>query len=130
MNGADLRFLEPAERAIEPVALLGSACRSSSCLFERLAQTQLQLAGGLFREGNGDDPGHLGAPGFDDAHDTPHQLGGFAGAGGGFHDERVVERCGNLVAIGLIGKRRPHGRFLNSIRSAICSRDLRRARRS
>ena len=103
---------------------------AASRFFERLAQTELQLAGGLFREGDGDDPGDFGPAGFDDAHDAPDQLGGFAGAGGGFDDQRVVERRGNLVAIGLIGKRRAHGRPLNSIRSAICSRDLRRARRS
>ena len=34
VNGADLRFLEPAEGAIEPVTLVGSACGCASCLLE------------------------------------------------------------------------------------------------
>ena len=52
------------------------------------------------------------------------------GAGGGLHNEGVVERRCNLVAIALIGKCGFHGRALSAIRSAISLRDLRRARRS
>ena len=107
MNCADLRFFEPPERAVEPVALVGG--RFSSCLFEGLTQAELQLAGGLFREGDGNDPGNFGTAGFDDAHDPPHQLGGFAGAGGGFDYQCVVEHRRNLLSIGLISKRRCHG---------------------
>ena len=87
-------------RSAEPLA------EAASRLFEGFAQPELQLAGGLFREGNGDNLGDLGPAGFDDADDAADQLGGFAGAGGGFDDERIVERRCNLLAIGLIGKRR------------------------
>jgi hypothetical protein len=130
VNGADLGFFEPAERAVEPVALRGSAFGCRSCPFERLAQTKLELAGGLFREGHGDDPSHFGPAGLDDPDDAAHQLGGFAGAGGGFDNQSLIERRGDLLAILSIDKGCAHGRFLNSSRSAIWSRDLRRARRS
>src|SRR5262249_2340670 len=82
----------------------------------------------LFSEDAVCDPCDLGPDGFNGSRDTPHQLGGLAGAGGGFNDQCVVKRCRNLLAIGLIRKR--HGCPLSWSRSAICSRDLRRARRS
>src|SRR5262249_14030852 len=105
MNRADLRFFEPAERTVEPLALRGLACRVSSCLFEGFTQMELQFSGGLLSEGDGDDPGDLGPAAFNDPHDAPNQLGGFAGAGGGFDYEYVVERGRNLLSIGLIRKR-------------------------
>src|SRR5262245_65599593 len=98
MNRADLRFFEPAERAVEPRALSGFACGVSSCFFEGLTQTELQFTGGLFSEGGGDDPDDLGPAGFNDAHDAPPQLSGFAGAGGGLDEPCVVKRCPNLLA--------------------------------
>jgi hypothetical protein len=103
VNGANLGFLESAERAVEPIALRGSAGGSAPRLFEGLAQPELQLASGLFREGNGDDPGDFGPAGFDDAHDAADQLGGFAGASGGLDYQCVIERRSNLVAVSLIG---------------------------
>src|SRR6188474_2863361 len=113
MNGADLRLFEPAERTVQPVTLFRILGRLSSRLFERLAQTKFQLTGRLFCERNSDDSGDLGTAGLDDAHDTPYQLRGFTGAGGGLDDQRLIERGGNLVAISAIRKCRLHGRPLN-----------------
>src|SRR5207249_7809628 len=51
----------------------------------------LQLAGGFFGEGDGDDFDHLRAPRREHAQDPVDQLRRLAGAGGGLDDERRVE---------------------------------------
>src|SRR5438067_2317427 len=119
-------------RPAAPKRVSAKAGRSSGSprFFQGFAQSQLQFAGGFFRERDGDDFANFGAAGFDDADDSAHQLGRLAGAGRGLDDQRVVQARLDGVAIFLIGKLHAHGRLLKSRRSAICCFDLRAARRS
>ena len=94
VDGVDVRLLERLERVLET----RRRARRSACgrdrralLLERLAQAQLQLAGGLFGERHGDDLVHRRAAGREHAEDAVDELGRLAGAGRGFDDERVVE---------------------------------------
>ena len=66
--------------------------RRARAVFEPLPQPQLQLAGRLLGERDGDDLADVGAAVREHAQDAPDQLGRLAGAGGGFDDERVVDR--------------------------------------
>ncbi len=92
----------------------GGAARSSSLfaalegVLDALAQAQLQLAGGLLGEGDGDDAVEGGAAGADEGEDAAHEDGGLAGAGAGLEQERGVEVAHDAVADGLVGGRAGH----------------------
>ena len=91
MDGADLRFFQPAKRVVQPLAFFRSGSRRAARFFELFAKPELQLAGGLLGERDGNDFGHLCAAGFDHPDDAVDELGGFACACGGFDDQRVVQ---------------------------------------
>ena len=69
-----------------------SACDGGPLAIEPFAQSQLEFARGLLREGDGDNLVDRGASFREDPHDPAHELGRLAGAGGGFDDQRLVER--------------------------------------
>ena len=143
MDGADLRFFQPAKRIVQPLAFCRAGGRLGARSFELLAQPELQLARGLLGERDGNDFVNLCAAGFDHPDDAVDELGGFACASGGFDDQCVVQIVLDDIAIGIVGKRvrfslfrfvgfsfLSHGRSLSSTRSAISFFDLRFARRS
>jgi hypothetical protein len=130
VNRADLRFFEPANSFVQPMAFFRSRSRGAARLFERFAKPELQFARGFFGEGDRHDLRHLGAATFNDADDAVDELSCFSCARGGFDDEGVIERVGDEIAIVLVGQNARHGRPLSSMRSAISVFDLRLPRRS
>ena len=95
VDGIDVRLLERLERMFEALSDLLVGRRATgdrrTLVFERLAQAQLELAGSLFRERHGDDPGHRRAARREDPQDAVDQFGRLARSGGRLDDERVVE---------------------------------------
>ncbi len=71
----------------EPSGLVAGGGRAGPARVLRAAQ--LQLAGGLLREGHRHDLVDGRPAARDQPHDPLHELGGLAGAGGGLDDERV-----------------------------------------
>ena len=112
VDGGDGRALEVGGRGQEALALVLCLCALQGVL-DALAQAQLQLAGGLLREGDGDDAVEGGAAGPDEGEDAAHQDRGLAGAGAGLEQERGVEVAHHAVADGLVGGRAGHGPTLS-----------------
>ena len=89
MNGADVRFLESLNRALECRGFRCSGHGGNPAAFELFTQAELELAGGLLAERDRDDLfNRRRGGGFDQPHHTLHQLGGLAGSRGGLDDER------------------------------------------
>ncbi len=98
------------------------------------AQTELHLAGRLFREGDPHDGVERGATGSKNLDDPAHQGGGLPRAGRRLDEERLVEARQDRLALGGIRERGPgiragaHRISLNRWRSVGAG--FRRARRS
>ena len=95
-----------------------------------LAQPQLQFAGGLVGERHRDDVIDGSRAAGEHRYDASDQLGGFAGAGGGFHQQAFAERCADALACRAIVQLRMstdgrHGRFRTSTSGSNRSRCLR-----
>ena len=96
VNGADVRFFEIVDRGVEQRA----GCRVGGARsLELFAEAQLQFAGSLLAEGDGDDLADGGALVADQRDDPAHELGGLAGAGGRFDDQRLVELARDQLAV-------------------------------
>ena len=104
VNRADVRFLEPLERLVEPGPPLGAGRRGRARAIETLAKPQLQLAGRLLRERHRDDLADVGAPFGEDRDDPADELGRLAGAGRRLDDQRVVEGGRDRVARRRVGR--------------------------
>ena len=101
VNRADVRFLEALHRRRQ--ARRGNTGGSRARVLELLAQPQLELAGRLLGERDGDDLIDPGPAGLDQPHDALHEFGGLAGAGGGLDDQRAVQRVADEGAVAGVG---------------------------
>ncbi len=115
MDRADARLFELFERSVEARVLTEVGCIAATML-DLFADAELEFAGGFLGECNRYDLVQRGAAGGDHRDDSPHQLGGLAGARCGFDHRRYVELAGDPVARGLIGER--HGISLSFRNSA------------
>ncbi len=107
VDRADVRLFELRQRPIEPRPRLVIVADRHARAVELFPQPQLQLARGLLREGDGDDPADVRLALGDDADDAADERRGLAGAGRGFDDERRVESVGDEVAGLGVGQRWP-----------------------
>ncbi len=135
VDRADLRFFEVMHGGVEQPAGVGIGRGFLPRALELFAQAQLQLAGGLFAERDGNDLIDRGALVRDQSHNAANQLRRLAGAGGGFDNQRLVELAGDelavlLATLALRGVEGLHGIFLSASRSAKSFASLRRVRRS
>ena len=107
VDGADNRFLEASDRAREvgaPIAILGHRART----VELLAQSQLELPGGLLGEGDRDhlvDPSAAGGKHLDQAF---HQDRGLACAGGRLDQDASAQVGADALTGGVIVCRIAH----------------------
>ena len=99
VDGADLRLFEVMHGGVEQAAGVRVGRGLLPRALELFAQAQLQLAGGLFAERDGHDLADRGALVRDQRDDAADQLGGLAGAGRGFDNQRLVELGGDQLAV-------------------------------
>ena len=97
MDRADLCLFELPKGIVQPTPLPRSGTSGSARLLERFAQPEFELASGLLGKGDGNNLRDLSSSALDDANNSSHELGCFAGAGRGFDDQRVVERVGDQL---------------------------------
>ena len=83
MDGADVRFFEIMHGGVEQPARIGLRRGFRARPLELFAEPQLQFAGGLLAERDGDDFADRCALVFDQGDDPANELGGLAGTGGG-----------------------------------------------
>ena len=105
MDRADVCLLEAREREVEQCATRRVVRFGRAGRVEALAEPELQLAGGLFREGHRHDFADVGAPLGEDRNDPAHELGRLSGPRGGLDDQRFVEGGGDQVAGAGVGQR-------------------------
>ncbi len=132
VDGVDVRLLQRGQRLLQP-SRDDSVGGVGAVFLERLAQPELELAGGLFGERDGHDLHHRRAAAGQHPEDPLHELGGLPGACGGFHDERRVEIRGDRAPRLRVRKTRvrvDHRIDLSSMRSASLSGVLRATRSS
>jgi hypothetical protein len=102
VDGGDGGALQVEGGGLEALALL-VALRCVYCGLDLLPEPELQLAGGLLGEGDGDDAVEGSAAGADEGEDAADEDGGLAGAGAGFEQQRGVEVAEDAGAGGLVG---------------------------
>ena len=97
VNRVDVRVFERRQRPLESQLHIGRR-NAGAIALERFAETQLQLAGSLFRECHCHDLSHRGPARGDDSQNAVHQLGRLAGARRCLDDQRVVEGVADRAA--------------------------------
>src|SRR5207248_2773974 len=90
----DGSLLERLERILETLSLMHNESRRARFV-QLLPQPDLQLARCFMGERDRHDPVHFGEPFRENTHDPRHQLGCFAGSGGRFNNQTLVERLTN-----------------------------------
>ena len=89
VDRADVCLLQRLQGLVEHLPFARRRARARHV--QRLAEPQLQLAGGLLRKRHRHDAAHLSPAGRQDADDAVDELGGFSRAGSGLDHERLVE---------------------------------------
>src|SRR6516162_6611572 len=96
---------------------MGAPRRARGCapplLLESGADSELQLTRRFLGEGEGRDALHRAAPFGEDVDQPPDELGRLAGARRRLNDQRLIERCPDTVALGLI-REVIHGQLLSA----------------
>ena len=105
VNGANVCFFELRERQIQTPALSSIRSGAHPRVVQPFPQPELELAGGLLRERDGDDVADVRLALGDDVDDPPDERRRLAGAGRGFDDERRVESGGDERASVEIARR-------------------------
>ena len=121
VNRADVCFFQPCERIFQMPDFAGT-CGCISCVIQFDSQPQPQFAGGLAREGDGDNSVDAGLAGLERIDDPANQFGRLAGACSGFDDKALVKRSSDAFSRLLIAA---HGVSRNSSKTARRSDALR-----